>query len=57
VVQKKTVKIQMTLPLSSYVVEHFRATGKCWQSRIDFANPLYYNLIAHNKGEKSDENA
>ena len=26
--QKQTVKIQITLPLSSDVVEHFRATGK-----------------------------
>ncbi|TGO03267.1 hypothetical protein PN36_10045 [Candidatus Thiomargarita nelsonii] len=33
----QTVKIQITLPLSSDVVEHFRATGKGWQSRIDDA--------------------
>jgi len=32
---KQAVKIQITLPLSPEVVEHFRAMGKGWQSRID----------------------
>jgi uncharacterized protein (DUF4415 family) len=34
--QEKTAKIEITLPLSSEVIEYFRATGKGWQSRIKY---------------------
>jgi uncharacterized protein (DUF4415 family) len=34
-VQKAATKIPVSLRLSPEVVEHFRATGPGWQSRID----------------------
>lgn len=34
-VQKAPTKIPVSLRLSAEVVEHFRATGPGWQSRID----------------------
>ena len=35
--QKKTTKDQITLRLDHDVVEHFKATGQGWQSRINAA--------------------
>lgn len=35
--QKAPTKVSTTLRLSPDVVEHFRATGQGWQSRIDAA--------------------
>lgn len=35
--QKKAVKVSTTIRLSPEVVDHFRATGSGWQSRIDDA--------------------
>jgi uncharacterized protein (DUF4415 family) len=34
-IQKAPTKIPVSLRLSAEVVEHFRATGPGWQSRID----------------------
>jgi uncharacterized protein (DUF4415 family) len=34
-IQKTPTKIPVSLRLSAEVVEHFRATGPGWQSRID----------------------
>lgn len=35
--QKMPTKVSTTLRLSPEVIDHFRATGKGWQSRIDDA--------------------
>ena len=35
--QKAATKVSTTLRLSPEVLDHFRATGKGWQSRIDAA--------------------
>jgi uncharacterized protein (DUF4415 family) len=47
--QEKTAKIEITLPLSSEVIEYFRATGKGWQSRIDEAlrEHVFYHSAKH----------
>lgn len=35
--QKRPTKVSTTIRLSREVVDHFRATGEGWQSRIDHA--------------------